>query len=434
MDLIERTAVGLAGAIAHGELTSVQVVTAFLDRIDAVNSDVNAIISQRSRQDVLADAASADSAEPVGPLHGLPIAVKDLADVAGIPTRAGSVVTSSRPAEADGYVAAKLRAAGAIIIGKTNTPEFGTGSHTFNEVFGITRNPWNLALTAGGSSGGAAAALAARMLPIADGSDLGGSLRNPAHMCNVVGFRPSIGRVADPDSISPHRLSMSGPMGRTVGDVALLLSALAGPSDRDPVSLPDVGGAFTNPLPSTTTAKLAWAGDLGLFECDPEVLAVCQRAAGTIVDAGGSIEDAHPDMEHAERIFRVLRGFGYMNLGNSVPAESYDRLKATNRENIEFGRSLSTDEVLAAFTERADLHRTMTSFFDEFDVLALPVAQVAAFPVEVEYPTEVNGVPMPDYLGWMMAACIITPTRGPDVGRKPRQGRPQASAARAATK
>ena len=208
----------LAAAIRSGELSSVEVVTAHLDRIDEVNPQVNAIVAARERADVLADAAAADATDPTGPLHGLPVAVKDLENVAGLPTRSGSVVTSDQPQQADGHLAAQLRRAGAIIVGKTNTPEFGTGSHTFNEVYGLTRNPWNLDRSAGGSSGGAAAALAARMLPIADGSDFGGSLRNPAGFCNVVGMRPSIGRVAEPAARSTHllRLGVRGPMGRTV--------------------------------------------------------------------------------------------------------------------------------------------------------------------------------------------------------------------------
>jgi len=416
-ELIYRSAVDLAGAIRSGELTSVQVVTAFLDRIDAVNGDVNAIVSRRSRADVLADAAAADGMEPVGPLHGLPIAVKDLEDVAGLPTRAGSLTTSDQPVEHNGHVAAKLRAAGAIIVGKTNTPEFGTGSHTFNEVFGVTRNPWDLGRTAGGSSGGAAAALAAHMLPIADGSDLGGSLRNPAHMCNVVGLRPSVGRVASPDSQTTHlRLGLSGPMGRTVADTALLMSAMAGPDPRDPLSLPEPGSTFAPPLPTTTTASVAWGGTLGgLFECDPEVLEIGRTAAQTVTAAGGVFAEDHPDMEHAELVFRVLRGMGYAGAGWQIPADQHELIKATVLENIAYGQSLTLPDVLAAEAHKAELHRRMTAFFDRYDILALPVAAVAAFPVETEYPTHVNGVEMRDYLGWMMAVCMITPTGCPAI-------------------
>ncbi len=415
-DLIQNSAVDLAAAIASGEVSSADVVAAHLDRIDEVNGDVNAIVSMRSRDEILADAEAADAAGGGGPLHGLPIAVKDLEDVAGLPTRAGSLISSDQPVAADGYVAAKLRSAGAIIIGKTNTPEFGTGCHTFNEVFGVTRNPWNLGRISGGSSGGAAAALSARMLPIADGSDLGGSLRNPASMCSVVGMRPSVGRVADPLATTTHlRLGLSGPMGRTVADTALLMSAMAGPDVRDPWSLPDEGSTFTSSLPTTTNAKVAWGGNLGLLECDAEVLAIGESAAHTVESVGGSFSIDRPDMEHAEYVFRVLRGLGYARNAAPIPDELYPKLKGTVRENIEYGRTLTTEDLFLAESRKADLHRAMSAFFDEYDVLAIPAAQVPAFPVETEFLTEINGVQMPDYLGWMMAACIITPTGCPAI-------------------
>ncbi len=238
-ETISRSAVELAANTRSGTLSARQVVEAHLDRIDEINGAVNAIVAARPREDVLAETDAADSlpADRRGALHGLPVAVKDLQDVEGLPTRHGSVVTSEEPATRDGLVAARLRAAGAIIVGKTNTPEFGTGCHTFNEVYGTTRNPWNLSRVAGGSSGGAAAALSSRMLPIADGSDLGGSLRNPAAFCGVVGLRPSIGRVPiNPALIDGsawfRRFGVEGPMGRTVADTALRSRCSPGHSPR----------------------------------------------------------------------------------------------------------------------------------------------------------------------------------------------------------
>jgi amidase len=241
-------------------------------------------------------------------------------------------------------------------------------------------------------------------------------LRNPASMCSIVGMRPSVGRVADPHATTTHlRLGVSGPMGRTVADTALLMSALAGPSNDDPLSLPEDGSVFGAPLPATTSAKVAWGGNLGLIECDPEVLEICEAAANTVAAAGGSVAEARPNLEHAEYVFRVLRGIGYARNVSAVPEDKYHLLKSTVRENVEYGRSLTTSDLMSAESRKADLHRTMSSFFDEYDVLALPAAQVPAFPVETEYPTEVNGVPMPDYLGWMMAACLITPTGCPAI-------------------
>ncbi|MDW3180321.1 MAG: amidase family protein [Acidimicrobiia bacterium] len=415
LDLTQLSAVELAASIATRELSSTEVVTAHLDRIDDLNGRVNAIVSRRDRAAVLADAATADRTVARGPLHGLPVAVKDLADVAGLPTRSGSLVTSNEPASADGHVAAQLRAAGAIIIGKTNTPEFGTGSHTFNDVFGITRNPWNLNKTAGGSSGGAAAALAARMLPIADGTDLGGSLRNPAAMCNVVGLRPSIGRVAAPQQTSTHlRLGVAGPMGRTVADTALVLSALAGPDPHDPRARPELGSVFRAITPASNP-RVAWGGDLGILKCDSDVLRICEAAARTVVGVGGTVESASPDLGDGERIFRVLRGLSYRNLGDDYDGELQAQMKATVRENIAFGRSLEIEDLLEAETMKADLHRLMSDFFDDFDVLALPTVQVPAFDVEIEYPTDIDGEPLDDYLDWMMACCVITSTECPAI-------------------
>lgn len=416
--IINQSAVDLAAAIRAGELTSVEVVGAHLDRIDEANPSINAIVAMRDREEILSDAAAADASSAVGPLHGLPVAVKDLDHVAGLPTRSGSLVTSDRPQPADGHIAAQLRRAGAVIVGKTNTPEFGTGSHTFNEVHGLTRNPWNLDRSAGGSSGGAAAALAARMLPIADGSDFGGSLRNPAAFCNVVGLRPSIGRVAEPAVRSAHllRLGVRGPMGRTVADTALVLSALAGPHELDPNSLSDDPDLFADPFPATTDARLAWAGDLGgMFTCEPEVLALCEAAARRIEHAGGTVTSAAPDMTDSMMVFRTLRGMSYRDLGAQLGDAAFPRVKRTVQENITFGRGLGADDVLAAEIARAELHRRMAAFWQDFDVLALPAAQVAPFPAEWEFPTAIDGVEMRDYLEWMTTCCVITPTGCPAI-------------------
>ncbi len=416
-ELVERSAVELADSIAARRLSSVEVVSAHLDRIDECNPRLNAIVAMFDRDRILAEAEARDVVGTGGPLHGLPVAVKDLEDVAGLPTRHGSTVTPDRPAAEDGYIAHRLRAAGAVIVGKTNTPEFGTGSHTFNEVYGVTRNPWNLDRSAGGSSGGAAAALAAHMLPIADGSDLGGSLRNPAAFCGIVGLRPSIGRVACPVDASTHlvRLGVRGPMGRSVGDAALVLSALAGPDPRDPLSLPDRPRAFAEPLPTTTGARLAWGGDLGAFRCEPEVLEIARHAARGIEAAGGSLSDDRPDLSDAMKVFRVLRGLGYRNLAAELGPDQLARTKATVRENVAFGEALTVDDVLEAERGRARLHTEMAGFFERFDVLALPTTQVVAFPVEVEYPTEIAGRPMSDYLEWMTSCCVITATGCPAV-------------------
>ncbi|MDG2025987.1 MAG: amidase family protein [Acidimicrobiales bacterium] len=413
-DLTERSAVELAELIRAGDVSVVEVVTAHLDRIEQVNIDVNAIVAMFSREEILAAAAAADAGEPVGPLHGLPIAVKDLDDVAGLPTRAGSLITSDRPAEEDGLVASRVRAAGAIIIGKTNTPEFGAGSHTFNEVYGLTRNPWNLDHSAGGSSGGAAAALGARMLPIADGSDLGGSLRNPAAFNNVVGLRPTMGRVPSPLGARRQldRFGVQGPMGRTVADAALLLSALAGPHPDDDVSLPEDGRSFRDLEPAADDVRLAFGGDMEMFPVEPEVLACCESTAAAIVDVGGVARPAAPDLCEAMEVFRIARGWS-MRILSSL--EGWRSMKSTLVANIEYGLSLTGDDVVRAEEMRLGLVATMESFFEEHDVLALPSAQVAPFPADREFPTEINGDPMSDYLQWMTTCCVISATGCPAI-------------------
>ncbi len=415
----DRDAVDLVAHTRSGELSALEVVDAHLDRIAERNPHLNAIVAMYDDDQIRAEARRLDDdAAPRGPLHGLPVAVKDLEDVAGLPTRAGSTTTSSEPVEQDGIVAQRLRAAGAIIIGKTNTPEFGTGSHTFNEIHGVTRNPHDPARSARGSSGGAASALASGMLPIADGSDLGGSLRNPAAFCGVVGLRPSVGRVPSIPDRSTHllRSGVRGPMARTVADCALLLSALAGPDPRDPLSLPDPGSSFESVTAAPGTIRIAWAGDLGgAFTAEKAVLFTCRRALEDASRVSG-IEtfDATPDLHAAMDVFRVLRGLSYRGLGDEL-GEQLDDCKASVRENVAYGRSLQLDDLLAAEQDRARIHASMTTFFESYDLLALPAAQVLPFPVETEYPSRIEGVDQHDYLEWMSACCIITTTGCPAI-------------------
>jgi amidase len=414
-ELIWASAVDLLARLAAGEVSSRELTTAVLDRIDAVNPSVNAVISKRPREDVLADADTADDAlsagHPIGPLHGLPMAIKDLADVAGLPTRKGSRVTPDRAAAADSLFVGRLRSAGAIFVAKTNTPELGAGSHTFNEVFGVTRNPYDLSRSAGGSSGGAAAALASGMLPIADGSDLGGSLRNPAAFCNVVGLRPSIGRVPRrTDRISFHpRLGVEGPMGRSVADAARLLSVMAGPDRRDPRSLADPGDTFADPTPAELSGlRVGWGGDLGLFPVETGVMAVVESALEVLAGAGAVVEPGRPDLGEAMFVFRTLRALMYRDLAGQIPADRHGELKETVRWNIAAGDALTVADVLAAEHARTRIHEKVLGFFEHHDVLALPTTQVVPFPVEVEYPMTVEGRPMTDYIEWMSSCCVVT--------------------------
>ena len=419
-ELCDRPAMELVRLVRAGEASAREVVTAHLDRIEAVNGVVNAVVSARDPDDVLVAAAAADdlhaAGEPLGALHGLPVAVKDLADVIGLPTRFGSPITPASPAVVDSLFVERLRAAGVIVVGKTNTPEFGAGSHTFNPLFGVTRNPWDPDRTAGGSSGGAAAALAAGMVPLADGSDLGGSLRNPAGFCGVVGLRPSIGRVPIRDDRSAFisRLSVEGPMARTVDDLALLLSVMGGPHPADPLSRGEPGSAF-HPVRSAVLddVRVGWGGDLGL-PIEAEVLDICGAFVTAAEQAGAQVTDAAPDLTGSMDAFRVLRAFSFLDLAARL-GTGVDEVKASLRDNIAAGGEVTTEDLWRAERTRTRLHAGIVEWFTHHDVLLVPTTQVMPFPVEVEFPTEVAGQAMGDYLDWMTVCCVITPTGCPSL-------------------
>lgn len=420
-ELCREPATRLAARLRAREVSAREVLAAYVDRIERLDPSINAIVTFVPEL-ALARAAVADEAiargELLGPLHGLPIAHKDLVQTAGIRTTFGSPIYADNVPDEDDLLVTRIRDAGAILLGKTNTPEFGAGSHTFNPVFGPTRNPWDPARSAGGSSGGAAAALAAGLLPIADGSDLGGSLRNPAAFCGVVGLRPSPGRVPSwPSSHPTDSLSVEGPMGRTVGDVALLLSTMAGPDPRIPISLPDEGASFVPPLaPSPSGLRVAFAPAAdGRMPFDPAIVATIEHHEDTCRELGWTIEIAFPDLTGAREVFLAFRGRSYAReLAALLPGER-DRIKATVLWDVGRGLAL-TPELLARATEiHAAIRARVAAFFERFDLLVLPTTQVLPFPVEVEYPTEVAGVPMTMYLDWMESCWSITVTGCPAI-------------------
>jgi amidase len=420
-DLCFLPATELARSIRSKERSAREVLAAHLERIESVNPVVNAVVTLVAERAV-EDAGLADDAlargEPVGPLHGLPIAHKDLVATAGIRTTAGSPIFADSVPDADDLLVERARRAGAVVLGKTNTPEFGAGSHTFNPVFGVTRNPHDLAKTSGGSSGGGAAALACGMVPIADGSDLGGSLRNPAAFCNVVGFRPSPGRVPSwPTSNAWQDLSVDGPMGRTVEDAALLLSALAGPDVRVPISLPEPGASFSPPLNLGLGApSVAWAPDAGgTMPFDPSIPAIVDASRGAFESLGCHTEDAFPDLTGAREVFLTMRAHMFAaDLAELLDAHR-DEMKATVVWNIEHGLRLTQPDIARAELLRTQLVERVARFFDRFGFLVMPVTQVPPFDVEIEYPTEVDGVTMPTYLDWMESCWCITVTGCPAI-------------------
>ncbi|MEO6881921.1 MAG: amidase family protein, partial [Mycobacteriaceae bacterium] len=350
-DLCFTPATELAAMVRRREVSARELLEAHLQRIDATNPGVNAIVTLDA-EGARAQARAADEAtargEATGPLHGLPVAHKDTHLTGGMRTTWGSPLHADFIPTEDELVVARLRAAGAIRVGKTNVPEFAAGSHTFNTVFGTTRNPYRLDVSAGGSSGGAAAALASGMIALAEGSDMGGSLRNPAAFCNVVGLRPTPGRVpSHPTQLGWATLSVQGPMARTVGDVALALSVLAGPDPRVPISLGEPGEAFAAPLPlGLNGLRVAWAPDLGgRVPVDPAVREALGTVPAVFTDLGARVEDACPDLDDADEVFEVLRAWMFVASLGEVVSRHPDQVKATIRGNVARGRQLSGEDV-----------------------------------------------------------------------------------------
>lgn len=409
----------LAKAIAEKALSVAEVMTAFLQRIDSVNPMVNAIVTLQAEQSLeLARTMDAHGSSREGkPLYGMPIAIKDLVPTKGVRTTFGSPIYADFVPDFDELFVARLKRAGAIVIGKTNTPEFGAGSQTFNQVFGATRNPYALDRTCGGSSGGAAAALACGMLPFADGSDLGGSLRNPASFCNVVGLRPSPGRVPSwPKQFSSEPFSVAGPMARSVDDLSLLLSVMAGPEPRVPIALPEPGKMFDGAKPCELRGqRFAWSADLGHGPVDRQVIEVLEQFLPTIEQLGGIVESAEPDLSDAEEIFNTFRSWTFVERFREDYAKHESLMKDTVRWNIEQGEKLSLRDVASATKKHSELIARTATFFDRYDFLVCPAAAVPPFPIEQQWVKSIEGKPMSTYLDWMAVCWAITVTGCPAI-------------------
>jgi amidase len=418
-DLCTRPATELAAMIRAREISARELLDAHLERIDRLNPGINAIVTLDA-DGARTAAAAADAAlaagEPVGPLHGLPVAHKDTHATGGMRTTWGSPLHADTVPLRDELVVARLKAAGAIRVGKTNVPEFAAGSHTFNPIFGVTHNPYRHGLSAGGSSGGAAAALAAGLVPVAEGSDMGGSLRNPAAFCNVVGLRPTPGRVPTwPAPIGWSQLSVQGPMGRTVADVALQLSVIAGPDLRVPIALGDDGAGFAAPLPTSLTGlRVAWAPDLGgRVTVDPAITSVLTSSLQVFGDLGATVEEACPDLDGADEVFGTLRAWLFESNFGEISVRHPDKVKESIRWNAEMGAKLTGPDLARAEQLHTKLYERMVGFFERYDVLLAPTTQVLPFPVDMEYPTDIAGVPQDNYLEWMRSCTVITATGCP---------------------
>lgn len=417
-DLCFLSAVEMAAQIRAGRLSAREVMAAHLARIEAVNPQVNAIVTLHAEQ-AMAAALAADEAqargEPLGPLHGLPVMHKDLIMTRGMRTTYGSKVHEDYVPTRSALLVERQQAAGAISIGKTNTPEFGAGSQTFNAVFGATRNPYDLGKTCGGSSGGSAVALATGMAPLADGTDMGGSLRCPANYCNVVGMRPSVGRVPDfPSQNGWSNLSVHGPMARNVADLALHLSVMAGHDARDPMAISQGGEQFRMPLESDLRGKrVAFSMDLGGLPVDPRVTKVLAAQRKVFEDLGCIVEEDCPDFRDAHDIFMTLRAYAFELHYGAIMDRHPGVLKDTIVWNIEAGRKLGASQLARAEKLRTALFMRMHRFMEKYDFLVAPVNQVPPFDIDQPYVDEIAGVKMDNYIDWMRSCYYITATTHP---------------------
>ena len=410
-DLCFLPATELVAMLRSKKVSAREVLQAHLAQIERVNPKVNAIVTLVADR-AMADAAKADEAiardRPRGPLHGLPIAHKDLFDTAGIRTVRGSPFYRDNIPTTDALIVKRIAASGAITIGKTNTPEFGAGSQTFNPVFGATRNPYDVSKTCGGSSGGAAVALACGMLPIADGSDTGGSLRNPAAFCNVVGLRPSPGRVpSDAHSWSP--LAVSGPMARNVADVALFLSAIAGHEPHDPLSIDEDPAQFAKPLGRNLKgARVAWWTGLGGIPFEPEIRRVVDENRKVFESLGCVVEDMEPDFSGVDVAFPTLRHLSYHAEYAGLVKQRADWVKDTIRWEIAEAERQTAADIAKAGARQSLMFKQSADLFERVEYFVLPVTQVAPFDVNVPYPREIAGTPMGTYIDWMRSCWYVT--------------------------
>jgi amidase len=410
-DLCFLSAKEMQSLLHSKQLSSEELVTAHLQQIERINPKVNAVVTLVA-EEALEKARAADNTvskgESVGLLHGLPVLHKDLQETKGVRTTYGSSIYENFIPDFDSLVVERLKNAGAITLGKTNTPEFGAGSQTFNEVFGETHNPYDVTKTCGGSSGGAAVALACGMTLLADGSDMGGSLRNPASFCNVVGLRPSPGRVPSyPSNLGWSTLSVDGPMARTVSDVALMLAALAGPDARSPISINEAGSKFLQPLEHDFKhTRVAWV-NFGLpFQSEVKEAVDAQKK--NFENLGCIVEDAEPDFSKADFIFKTLRAWSFAVSHEENLARHRDKLKDTIIWNTEEGLKLSAKDIGEAEVARTNLYQRTRKFMEHYEFMVLPTVQVLPFDIKQPYISDINGVKMDTYLDWMKSCYYVS--------------------------
>jgi amidase len=419
-DICFLTAVEMARLIRRKKLSSREVMAAHLKQIERVNPKVNAIVTLIAEQ-AAENARKADERQarglPLGSLHGLPVVHKDLFDTAGVRTTYGSRIFEDNVPTQDAIIVERIANAGAISVGKSNIPEFGAGSQTFNEVFGATKNPWDLTKTCGGSSGGAAVSLACGLVPIADGTDSGGSLRNPAAFCSVVGLRVSPGRVptaAQGDAWST--ISVQGPMARTVSDVALLLSAIAGPDPRCPISIDEPGSGFARGLDrSFKGVRVAWFKNMGGIPFDPRILQLVNAQRGVFERLGCIVEEAEPDWTGAYEGYDILRAWGYATTQAENVRLHRELVKDTIIWEVERGAKLSGADIARAHTLRSRAWDRMRVFQEKYEYFVTPTTQVLPFDINQPYPTEIAGARMQTYVEWQKSCILISALENPAI-------------------
>jgi len=419
-DLCFLSATQLSQLIQLKKISVRQLIRAHLDQIERLNPTLNAIVTLTA-ESAMAEALIADKKiqenANVGLLHGLPVAHKDLLLTRGVRTTFGSLAFKDFVPDVDSLPVERLKKAGAISLGKTNTPEFGAGSQTFNAVFGPTLNPYDLSKTCGGSSGGSAVALASGMVALADGTDFGGSLRNPASFCNVVGIRPSPGRVPSwPESLGWYSLTVAGPMARSVQDLALAMAAMSGPDDRSPISLEAPGDIFLQPLEkSFKNCKIAFSANLGGLPVEPEVASVIESSRVIFQEIGCQVENDEPNIADADEIFLLWRAWR-AELRVTPLLDKYRRqLKDTVIWNAEQGLRITGPQLVRAEAKRTELYHRLREFFKKYDFLVLPTSQVAPFSIDQEFPPEINGIKMNTYIEWQKSAYLISTLGNPAI-------------------
>ncbi len=417
--LTDLSAVEARRLIGEKTVSPKDLCQACIERIESVNVSLNAIVTtdfDRAMEAAVQAEAAVLKGEPLGPLHGLPLAIKDLSATKGLRTTFGSKFFADHVPDDDDDVVRRIKAAGAIVIGKTNTPEFGAGANTTNDLFGPTRNPYDPQLTCGGSSGGAAAALSSHMVPLANGSDLGGSLRIPAAFCGVVGFRPSPGVVGFTDRAQGwSSLPIQGPMGRTVDDTALLMSVLTGHSPGDPLSNPHASGAGKMEPVDLSTLKVAFSTDLGFAPVDTVIAESFQQKSTALSGLFRSAEFCDPDMTNAHEAFRILRAVTFVASYKRFYDADKDKLERNTRINVEEGLKLSLSDIAWAEVEATKIYRSFVALFEDFDLLICPTVPVQPFPADRLFVDEINGEKLSSYFHWFALTYGISLAAHPAV-------------------